>query len=225
MASPTRSAVLVHGIGRTPASMLLLAARLRRAGLTCHLFGYLAAFESFDRITARLARRLQRVADGPYIAVGHSLGGLLLRAAVHALPSSVARPEHLFLLGTPNSSARVARRLRRWLPYRLVHGDCGQLLADPSRIDAVPCPEVPMTLVVGTGGWRGRWSPFGSEENDGMVAVSEVVRDGAPLVRLPVWHTFMMNSRDVLELICARLHGLTPRGSRGARRNRSTQGL
>ncbi len=204
-ASRTYSAVLVHGIGRTPASMLLLAARLRHAGLTCHLFGYVAALEPFDRIAARLARRLQRVAEGPYVAVGRSLGGLLLRVAVEALPSTVRRPEHLFLLGTPNHSPRLARRLQHWFPYRLVHGDCGRLLAEPSRVDALPRPNVPTTLVAGTRGWRGRWSPFRSEENDGIVAVSEVMLDGASLVRLPVWHTFMMNSRHVFDVIRARL--------------------
>lgn len=197
------SAVLVHGIGRTPASMLLLAGRLRRVGLRCQLFGYVAALEPFDRITARLARRLQHAAAGRYVAVGHSLGGLLLRAAIDALPAAVRRPEHVFLLGTPNHSPRVARRLERWWPYRLIHGDCGQLLADPRRMDVLPRPSVPMTVVAGTRGWRGRWGPFGAEENDGLVAVSEAMMDGVPLVRLPAWHTFLMNSRQVFDLIRA----------------------
>ena len=35
------------------------------------------------------------------------------------------------------------------------------------------CVQVPYTIIAGTGGPRGRWSPFGSEPNDGIVAVSE----------------------------------------------------
>jgi hypothetical protein len=200
-------AVLVHAIGRTPLSMLLLAGRLRRAGIRCHVFGYAAGFESFDRIATRLARRLRSVAARPYVAVGHSLGGVLLRAALNALPADVARPQHLFLLGSPSRTPRIARRLRRWWPYRLVHGDCGQLLADPGRMAALPLPGVPTTVVAGTRGWRGRWSPFASEENDGVVSVSEVQVRGLDLVRVPALHTFLMNSRDVFGLILARANG------------------
>jgi hypothetical protein len=197
------AAVLVHAIGRTPASMLLLAARLRRAGIKCHLFGYSATLESFERITRRLTKHLQSVAR-PYVAVGHSLGGILLRVAIHELPAA-ARPEHLFMLGSPNQSPRLARRLHRSWPYRLVHGDCGQLLADSRRMGALPPPRVPTTLVAGTRGWHGRWSPFAAEPNDGVVAVDEVAMNGVDMVRLPEWHTFLMNSRQVSELILKRL--------------------
>jgi len=184
--------------------MLLLAARLRHAGVRCRLFGYVAAAEPFDRIAARLARWLQHSA-GRYVAIGHSLGGLLLRAAIEALPPAACRPEHLFLLGTPNRSPRVARRLQRWWPYRFMHGDSGQMLAAPERMAALPRPAVPTTVIAGARGWRGRWSPFGAEENDGVVAVSEVAMDGLHLVRVPAVHTLLMNSRQVFDLIVGQL--------------------
>jgi pimeloyl-ACP methyl ester carboxylesterase len=194
-------AVLVHAIGRTPLSMLLLAARLRRAGIRCHIFGYAAGFESFERITARLARRLRGAAARPYIAIGHSLGGVLLRAALDALPAEVARPRHLFLLGSPSRGPRGARRRPRAGADRPGDGDCGQLLAEPARMAALPRPTVPTTVIAGTRGWRGRWSPFAAEENDGVVAVGEVAIEGLDLVRVPAWHTFLMNSREVVALI------------------------
>jgi hypothetical protein len=60
---------------------------------------------------------------------------------------------------------------------------------------------VPTTVIAGTRGWRGRWSPFAAEENDGVVAVDEVAIEGLDLVRVPAWHTFLMNSREVVALI------------------------
>jgi hypothetical protein len=61
---------------------------------------------------------------------------------------------------------------------------------------------VPYTIVAGTAGPRGRWSPFGDEPNDGIVAVSETpILDEDPVVRLPVTHTFMMNNAEVQAVI------------------------
>lgn len=196
-------ALLVHGMGRTPASMLLLAARLRRLGFRPHLFGYSATLERFATIAARLTRRLQTFGDGPLVGVGYSLGGLLLRAATAGLSPTDRRPDRLVMLGTPNHSPRLARSLKRHRLYRLVHGDCGQLLGDEDRMAALPFPAVPTTLIAGTAGWYGRRSPFGDEPNDGVVSISEVGWDGIEPIRLPLPHTVLMNGRAVPRIVAA----------------------
>jgi len=202
-------ALLVHGMGRSPLSMLLLAARLRRSGIQPSVFGYLPALRSFPEIVAQLTGRLAAMAtDSDYLVVGHSLGGLLLRAALAGLDPALPRPRHLFMLATPNQSPRLARRFQHNLAYRLITGDVGQLLADPDRMANLPVPEVPYTLVVGTSGGRGRWSVFGEEPNDWIVSLSEArLTQSDELVALPVGHTFLMNYREVAEVIIARAGG------------------
>lgn len=196
--------ILVHGMGRTPLSFFPLARRLRRHGFRCHFFAYIAAFESFDTIAARLARFNRQFGNDPWIGVGHSLGGLLLRVAMARNADTLPKPRHLLCLGTPNHSPRLARRLRdRWW-FRLWNGDCGQMLGDPIRMESLPLSIVPTTIVAGTAGWYGRWSPFGDEANDSVVSVSEATLAGAELIQLPVQHTFMMNSRLLVPLILAR---------------------
>lgn len=186
--------------------MVLLAARLRQAGIQPTLFGYIPALSKFPEIATRLSHRLAELASDPdYLVIGHSLGGLILRAALANLDPGLPRPRHLFMLATPNQSPRLARRFQRNPLYRLYTGDAGQLLADPVRMLAIPAPEVPYTLVVGTSGSRGRWSPFGEESNDWIVALSEArLSEGDEIVSLPVGHTFLMNHREVAELIIAR---------------------
>lgn len=200
-------ALLVHGMGRSPLSMLLLAARLRRLGVQPALFGYIPALRKFPEIVTQLTRRLAAMATDPdYLVVGHSLGGLLLRAALAGLDPSLPRPRHLFMLATPNQSPRLARRFQHNLAYRLITGDVGQLLADPERMAAVPAPEVPYTVVVGTSGGLGRWSAFGEEPNDWIVSLSEArLTQSDDLVELPVGHTFLMNYREVAALIAQRV--------------------
>jgi hypothetical protein len=188
--------LLVHGLGRSPLSMYGLARFLRRQGHSCELFGYLATLHSFDRIAARLRRRVEAVAAGgrPYGVVGHSLGGLLLRAALPGLPA----PRQFVMLAVPNRSPRLARRLRRFWPYRLINGDSGQRLADPRFYAELPPPPWPYTIITGTAGARGRWSPFGPDPNDWLVAVDEtLVGDHDRPILLPVGHTFMMARRSV----------------------------
>jgi pimeloyl-ACP methyl ester carboxylesterase len=206
---PALRVVLVHGIGRTPLSLRRLATRLRAAGLRPERFGYLAALEPFDRIVTRLAARCAASADAPWAAVGHSLGGLLLRAAVARLPAR-RRPQRLVLLGTPHRVPRLARRLHRSRAYRLIHGDCGQLLADPGRMASIPLPGVPLTVLAGTRGPRGRWSPFGDEANDGIVSVSEVGLPGLDPIEVPVLHTFLPQDARVARLVLAGLDGIGP---------------
>jgi hypothetical protein len=71
---------------------------------------------------------------------------------------------------------------------------------------------VPCTIVAGTGGRRGRWSPFGQDASDGVVALDEAEMDGpAYLAQVPVRHTFMMNDRRVRALVLNAL-GVSPSG-------------
>ena len=182
--------------------MAPLGWHLRARAMQPRFFGYVAAVESVERIVARLTRRLVQMADRPYLVVGHSLGGVLLRLAVARLPPGVRPPEEIVLVGSPHGAPRLAQRLGSWSLYRLLNGEAGQLLADPVRMATVPRPAVPCTVVVGTRGIPRRWCPFGDEPNDGVVAVSEVVLGGdEETLVLARGHTFLMNAREVREHI------------------------
>ncbi len=193
--------LLVHGLWRTPLSLLMLVRRLRVWGYQTEQFGYAAVAQGYDAIVTRLTQRLERLASaGPYAVIGHSLGGVLLRSALSHLAGP--QPQHFIMLGTPNRPPRLARLLGvRWV-YRRIMGECGVNLGSTLFYEGLPVPQVPYTIVAGTAGPRGRWSPFGLEPNDGIVAVSETrICDDDPLVLLPVTHTFMMNNARVHEVI------------------------
>lgn len=210
-------ALFVHGMGRSPLSGWRLLVRLRAHGITPHALGYATPFQNFDSIRNRLVARITALAtQGDYVLIGHSLGGVLLWAAVAALPVGVRLPCAIFLLGSPVRPSRLAHKLRNnWL-FRLLAGDCGQLLASAermARIEAgtVSVSSVPVIGVVGVRGWRGRWSPFGDEVNDGIVALSEV--SAAWLteeIQVPVFHTYMPSSKRVAALVLERVGGLNP---------------
>ena len=196
--------LLVHGLGRTPLSLFGLSSALRRAGHHTRFFGYLPSFESVPRILRRLTGVLRDFASSRRQVglIGHSLGGLLLRMALAEVPE--LRAHHFVMLGTPNAPPRMARLAWRWFPpFRIFTRDCGRLLNSQHAFRVLPELQVPFTVIAGTAGLRGRFSPFGDDPNDGLVSVEEARASGSEPVQLPVLHTLMMDAVVVRARILA----------------------
>jgi hypothetical protein len=195
-------AILIHGMGRTPLAMSLLAMRLRANHIHPHLFGYSVTFERWDKCTQRLERFMrQRVGDHEYIVIGHSMGTVLTRTV---LPRLTHKPLACFFLTPPTRVCKMARIITPRRTARLLGGEFAQLLADDQFMDSLPPTGVPTKIYAGTAGPRGRCSPFGDEPNDGVLMVKETMLPGVPLQTVPILHPFIMNSkivtRDILKL-------------------------
>lgn len=206
--------ILIHGLLRTPASLVVLAARLRARQCRVSIFGYSATFERFEPCVARLVGHVRRRAgDDAYVLVGHSLGTVLIRAALPEL--GVHPPAACFFLAPPATACRAAVFFAQRRLYRFLAGEMGQLLADEAFMAALPVPAVPTRIYAGTSGPRGRWSPFGVELNDGLLAVTEMeVRGLEPPVLVPALHTFIMNSPRVAGDIVRTVYALSaPHGN------------
>lgn len=201
------SVLFVHGMGRSPVSGWPMLHQLKRAGLHPSSFAYSTTFERFTAITARLLARITKLANqGDYVLIGHSLGGVLLRAALQELPPHTPLPHHLFLLASPVNSARLACSLARNPVFRLATGDCGQWLASDSAMASIGSPPLPTTSIAGTRGFNSPRSPFGQEINDGVVSLSEV---SAPWLTDQILvdniHTLLPASPGVARIILEKL--------------------
>ena len=183
--------------------------RLREWGYRPHQFGYAAVAQRYDAIVDRLVQRMEALAAlGPYAVIGHSLGGILLRSALPRLRG--AGPRHFIMLGTPNRPPRLARLLGVYWVYRRLMGECGVNLSSQDFYATLPLPSSPYTIIAGTAGPRGRWSPFGHEVNDGIVGVAETrIGDDDPIILVRATHTFMMNNPATQEVIRQVLSGIT----------------
>lgn len=200
-------ALFVHGMGRSPLSGWPLLWHLRRGGLKTNTFGYVVSFEDFASISRRLASRITDIAaQDEYLLIGHSLGGVLLRAAVNSLPVEIRRPEYLFLLGSPVRAARLAQRLKHNPVFRLLTQDCGQLLASVQRMSEIGSVTVPTIGIAGVKGPFWKQSPFGDELNDGVVSLSEVSAEWlSEQIQLPTIHTLLPSSKQVARIILERV--------------------
>jgi alpha-beta hydrolase superfamily lysophospholipase len=129
--------LLIHGLGRTPLSLALLGRRLSQQGHSVRYFSYAAFQEFFDQIVGRLVATIRATANQhPYALIGHSLGGILARAALPALANMP--PRHLVMLAPPNQLPLLAWRWRKHLLYRLMTRDCGGKLTDQAFYEMLP---------------------------------------------------------------------------------------
>jgi alpha-beta hydrolase superfamily lysophospholipase len=191
------NAIVIHGMGRTPLSMYLLAMRLRLAGMRPHLFGYSATLEGWGRCTGRLTRFIERHAgQDDYILVGHSLGTVLARAA---LPKLRRQPKACFLLAPPVVACQAACKFSSYRLYQWLTGEMGQLLAQKEFMEALPQPSIATKIYAGTGGAIGPHLPFGEQPNDGILALHETLLPKTPVLTVPSIHTFIMNNRAVAQ--------------------------
>jgi hypothetical protein len=185
-------AILIHGMGRTPLSMFLLAARLRFAGMRPKMFGYCAAIEGWESCTSRLTRFIEGTGQHEYIVIGHSLGAVLARSV---LPTLRHPPNACFLIAPPSVACKAARKFSHSRFFRWLTGEMGQLLSNHQFMAALPRPNIPTEIYAGTGGTSGRLSPFGNQSNDGILALRETAIPHIPVIAIPSLHTFLMNSQ------------------------------
>ncbi|MGK7954374.1 MAG: esterase/lipase family protein [Crocosphaera sp.] len=149
--------LLIHGLSRTPLSLSGLESYLQVRGATTEQFSYFAFAETFDSIVERLYLRLRAIANqGTYGIVAHSLGGLLIRAAL--ANDSIKLPSHIVLLGTPNQPPRLAPIAWKLAPFRWWTRHCGFNLTNPAFFKSLPTLTSPYKIIAGTTGPTGVWS-------------------------------------------------------------------
>lgn len=104
--------ILTHGLYHNASAWLLFRQRLRQAGFgDVRSYCYPSFFRSFEDIVDGLARTVLTAADasptGTVLLVGHSLGGLVIRAAC-ANQALRARVAGIVTLGTPHQGSTLA---------------------------------------------------------------------------------------------------------------------
>lgn len=194
--------VLVHGLGRTPASMLILQARLAGAGYGVVNFGYPSTSEPLEALVDSLAAAvLECCADARAVHfVTHSMGGVLVRSYL----AGRAEPfeGRVVMLSPPNQGSEIIDAFSDSPLLRSLLGPAAARLGTDSTGIASELGPVDFSLGIITGDRSinplGSWLIPGPD--DGKVAVASArVEGAADFLVVPATHTFIMNRSDVAE--------------------------
>lgn len=193
------SVVLIHGLWLPVLCLRPLARQLERQGFAVHLFSYPSVRADLLTNAGRLARFLATLNADTVHLVGHSLGGVLIRALFHHHPQQ--KPGRIVTLGTPHGGSRAAQHLSRYAFWRWAMGKgVIKLLAGAPQHWTSPPREIGVicgTRSFGMGRLLVRHLP---RPNDGLLTVKESAFPAArEHLALPVSHTGMLFSREVAD--------------------------
>ena len=195
--------LLVHGLGRTPASMAPLGRELAASGFRVVNVGYDSWREPAEEITALLLDAVDACCagdeDGVHF-VTHSLGGIVVRKFL--ADHSPAHEGRVVMLSPPNQGSEIVDRLAAIPFLESLLGPTGGDLGTGE--ESLPNRLGPAHFEVGVITGDRSLNPFYSwlipGPDDGKVAVDRAALEGASgLLVVPYSHSFIMNREPVVD--------------------------
>ncbi len=191
--------LLLHGLGRSNTAMWLLASRLEDEGFLVERIGYdsltRAPREILDDISGKIAACCLNRGRKLHF-VGHSLGGLLIRAYLDDNP--VTNLGRVVLIGTPNQGTAVVDRFRdSWWMQLLGPTTLALGTDEESFPNSLEPPYYPVGVIAGKRG-LGLNDIFLPGEDDGLVTVDATkLEKMTDFVVVNSGHAYMRYSGEV----------------------------
>ncbi|MBU1429327.1 alpha/beta fold hydrolase [Myxococcota bacterium] len=192
--------LLLHGLARAARSMRPVAKVFPQRRV--YNWSYPSTRLDLDDLAAALEARIQDEIDGPFDAVTHSMGGILLRRLLKRAPSTPLR--RLVMMAPPNHGSALARAVMPRLGA--LYGPAGRQLSDRAWIEAHCATPSDFMIIAGSkrASLKNPTSLLGrlllKGEHDGTVTLDEARLEGARAwLRVEVEHTWIMNHPQALD--------------------------
>jgi pimeloyl-ACP methyl ester carboxylesterase len=196
--------ILVHGLGRSRASMGGLERALKSAGYQVAAISYASTRRAVARNADDLAELIENLEGVDRISfVTHSLGGLVVRdmlAREGAPWRKRIAVNALVMTAPPSRGSRMADILQYVPPVNLILWR-GLFDSRTSVVSPMPTPDVPFAIIAAGRGGKG-WNPILAGDDDLIVSVEETRLEGAAAwMRVDGIHAFVMSYPDSIKAI------------------------
>jgi pimeloyl-ACP methyl ester carboxylesterase len=197
-ATDQETVVLLHGLGRSEAAMWLLASRIEAAGFDVVRIGYDSLGDPPERILATVSQKIDaccKASPRPVHFVGHSLGGLIIRA--YLAENEVRTPGRVVLIATPNAGTPLVDAYRDSWWMDLAGPTARRLGTGPESFpNSLPAPDYPVGVIAGVR--DARFIDLIPGEDDGLVPLeSTKVAGMVDFVMVESNHLLMRYSQEV----------------------------